>query len=380
MSSEAALMPTPAPTMALAHGAQDATTAALAAQSQARIQARVLVALNRPRNPDTVRQNLLNLCESSAFAESAVYVLPRGQGVEGLSIRFAEEAARLHGNLDIETPVIAENDERMVVRVSCTDLETNTSYMTDLSISKTVERKSKKGEVIRERLNSKGETIYIVRANESDFTTKKNAEISKAMRTQILRLLPEQLKAEAKARLDQVRQANVPQDPEARRRKLVDAFGKIGIDAEALTRFVGRPLSTLTAEDFTSLQGVWSAVKEGAVSREEFYARGEVAPEEGGGGEDKPKKSKTQSTKERLDATRKGTSKGSKGRQKPKPPPKEERTAATKSGDELPKGPADTVSDEEHDAAMEKAAAKAESEAQQGELITDDRTPAGLDD
>ena len=86
----------------------ETSSTALAAQAQAEITARYLMALQRPRDDDNVRALLLKECRRPTFAAKAFYSIPRKDRtgrlkgkltgtpgrVEGLTVRFAESAIR----------------------------------------------------------------------------------------------------------------------------------------------------------------------------------------------------------------------------------------------------------------------------------------------
>ncbi len=74
---------------------------ALAAKEIASVQARYVMAAARPRSWMEARTRILRECERPGFAEAAWYSKPIGAGksVGGLSIRFAEAAARYAGNV-----------------------------------------------------------------------------------------------------------------------------------------------------------------------------------------------------------------------------------------------------------------------------------------
>ena len=77
-----------------------ATAQALAAAEQARAltQARVMVALQRPRDYEEVRRRLMNDCKRPRFAEAARYAKPMGDGkARGWSIRSAAWATSTCG-------------------------------------------------------------------------------------------------------------------------------------------------------------------------------------------------------------------------------------------------------------------------------------------
>jgi hypothetical protein len=120
----------------------ETAASAVAAQSQTTVQARYIVAMQRPRDWDDVRTRILRRIESPGFAEVAWFRKPIGDGVEGLSVRFTDAAAQCMGNLLEEAPVVYEDASKRVVRVSVTDLESNLTKFKDCAIEKTVERRS----------------------------------------------------------------------------------------------------------------------------------------------------------------------------------------------------------------------------------------------
>lgn len=130
----------------------------MSAQVEASVKARYSMAIMRPRDFDAVRERILKDARRPSFAACAIYHKPVGNGIEGPSIRFVEAALRAMGNIFTETVVTYDDAEKRIVRVSVTDLETNTYYNQDVTIQKTVERNSvKPGETfISQRLNSRG--------------------------------------------------------------------------------------------------------------------------------------------------------------------------------------------------------------------------------
>ena len=84
-------------------------------------------------------------------------------------------------NILTETSTVSEDDERRVIRVAVSDLETNTYFSQDVTVTKTVERrKLPQGEKpIRVRANSNGQPIYILHATDDEILNKQNALISR---------------------------------------------------------------------------------------------------------------------------------------------------------------------------------------------------------
>lgn len=245
---------------------------AAAAQAKALVEARYTVAIRRPRNEELVRQKLLQECKRPSFAAVAIYRKPIGQGIEGPSIRFAEAAIRMMGNITVETMTVYDDREKRIVRVTVTDLEANIPYSQDVTIEKTVERRQiKKGdEVLRSRLNKNGDTVHIIVGTEDDILNKQNALISKAIRTQGLRLVPGDLIDEAMWLVRQTREDQDAADPDKAKRQVFDAFAALGVSAEDLAQYLEHPGKTLTPKELGELRGMYAALRDGETSWREI--------------------------------------------------------------------------------------------------------------
>lgn len=241
---------------------------AVAAREKAAVEARFLVALHRPRNPDDARQRVLARCRSPRFASTAEYAKPVGGGkrATGASIRLAEELGRQWGNIDVQTPVVFDDDERRIIRVTATDLETNYSQSVDVMLEKTVERKSPRpgDEVLSSRQNSTGQTTYRIRADEDAFLVKQNANVAKARRQVILGVIPGDLVEEALEVAADTRRSEVRTDPAAARKRIADAFFSVGVMPKQLCDLLGKEsLEAVTEAEIELLRSVFAAMKEG---------------------------------------------------------------------------------------------------------------------
>ena len=241
---------------------------AMATQQKAIVEARYKMALARPRDLDMVRQKMLKDASRPSFATVAIYHKPVGNGIEGPSIRFVESAIRNMTNILTETSTVSEDDERRVIRVAVSDLETNTYFSQDVTVTKTVERrKLPQGEKpIRVRANSNGQPIYILHATDDEILNKQNALISKAVRTLGLRLIPGDLVDEALWEIKKTMAQQDRQDPDAAKHRIIDAFAQLGVSVEALKEFVGHELSALTPNEIQLLRTTYTSIKDGETS------------------------------------------------------------------------------------------------------------------
>lgn len=244
--------------------AETASTA-VAAQAKALVEARYTVAIRRPRDLDAVRQAMMKECKRPSFAAVARYNKPVGKGIQGPSIRFAEMAIRCMTNITVETMTVYDDREKRIVRVSVTDLEANVPYSLDVTIEKTIERKKvKDGDVvIRSRTNSYGDTVHLLEAGEDDILNKQNALISKAIRTQGLRLVPGDLIDEGQQLCRETMQNQDRADPDTAKKRLFDAFDDIGVRIEQIKAFLGHDGGNLSPKELADLRGFYAAIKEG---------------------------------------------------------------------------------------------------------------------
>lgn len=243
----------------------ETSSTAVAARLQSEVQAKFIVAMQRPRNIDAARQGLLRACERTSFARSARYRKPIGRGVEGPSIRFAEEAVRQLGNIDVQTAVTFDDLSKQIIRVSVSDLESNTTYSSDVVVQKTVERsRVNPGQrVLSQRKNSQGYDTFLVEATDDEILNKVNALVSKAVRTLALRQLPGDILDECMAKCIETARDEDERDPDAARKRLFDAFASVGVPAADLTRYIGHPPSTLSPAEMAELRGLYSAIRDG---------------------------------------------------------------------------------------------------------------------
>lgn len=261
-----AIMKTAEPGQQFPAATQETSSTAVAAQARAEVEARAIMALKRPRDMDDVRERLLKECRRPRFAQVARYQIPRaGKTIEGPSIRFAEAALRCMTNVLVQTATLYDDAEKRILRVTVTDLEANAAYSRDVTVAKTVERSSVKKDqlIVSQRLNSLGNVAYTVQASDDDLRMKEGAEVSRAVRTLFLRLLPGDVLDEA---MDEIRGAlkrGFDADPEAERKRHADAFAAIGVKPSELKEYLGHDLSLITAKEAEDLGALYFAIQDG---------------------------------------------------------------------------------------------------------------------
>jgi hypothetical protein len=254
----------------------ETASSALAAQVVANIQARYALAKKMPRDLDEVRIRLLKECKRPSFAKTAIYHKPIGKGVEGPSIRFAEAALRCMTNCMPETIVVFDDDDKRILKITVTDLEANLSYSEEITIAKRVERHKSDGrEVVTQRLNSYGKTVYIIKATDEEILDKQNALVSKALRTIALRLLPGDIKEEAINLCYETMQDEAAKDPDATRKNMVSAFAALGVNPSQLVAYLQHPIDQTTPAEVVKLREIHTAIKDGEATWSEVMGHGE---------------------------------------------------------------------------------------------------------
>jgi hypothetical protein len=271
---------------------ENAQTQALIAKSRADIESRWIMAMQRPRDLDEVRQLLRRECSRPGFAEVATYARPvgkkqndQGQWVEafaeGLSIRFAEVALRCMGNISTEAVTLFDGETERMIRITATDLESNATWSRDVTIKKTVERKQlKKGQAsLGTRLNSYGDRVYIVEATDSEVAVKEAAEVSKASRTAILRIIPGHLQDECFELCRKVAADKSARDPEGSRNACLDAFAGVQVSKADLEELIGGAFGKASPAQIDDLRRLYVAIRDGESTwAETIAARREVKP------------------------------------------------------------------------------------------------------
>ena len=257
----------------------EVASAAVAAKAEAIAKARYVMAYNRPRNINQARIIILEACKRPAFAEAARYNKPVGGGtIDGFSIRFAEEAIKAMTNVAVDSTTLFEDTEKRIVQVSVTDLENNVTYGKDITVNKTVERRTPKAgqEVISKRTNSAGVSVCLVAATEDEISNKVAAAESKIIRNCGLRLVPSDILEEAEAAIEKTVTSGGT-DVKASTKKIVDAFASLNIGPTELERYLTHPVATISPKELANLRAIYSTIKDGESSWADYMSNAKPA-------------------------------------------------------------------------------------------------------
>jgi hypothetical protein len=240
----------------------DPAAVAAAETAKARIQSAYIMALQRPRDADQARTRILHACKRPTFAEKVCYSKPIGKSaITGASIRFAELALREWGNVLVDLQIVYEDEKIRRSRVVIADLETNTTFTKEIVVGKTVERRSSTGrEVLSSRINSYGDTVYIVIATEEEVQVKESAMVSKAIRNEGLRLIPADIIEEAIEISKLTLRNKTAADPDAAKRKIIDSFATIGVQPKDLKTYLGHSVEQISPAEVDNLRAVYQTI------------------------------------------------------------------------------------------------------------------------
>lgn len=232
-------------------------------ESQARgeVDTQISTARRYPRSVKMFRQKALSLATlDEDTAASCFYSLPRGgKPIEGPSARLAEIVAISWGNLRSQANVVDVDDKWVTARGVCWDLEANVAISVE----------------VRRRITDKNGKRY----NDDMIGVTSNAACAIALRNAVFKVVP---MAMAKPIYDAARKVAIG-DAEtlaARRGKMVQHFGKMGVQPDQICTKVGRAsVDDITLDDLGTLIGLATAIKDGDTTVDEAFA---VEPKNGG--------------------------------------------------------------------------------------------------
>lgn len=238
------------------------TVAIEASRAIAEAQGKLVIAKRFPRDEVSAYAKAIEACQRPTMAEKAFYSFPRGsQTVEGPTIRFAEELARCWGNIDYGIKELSQDDGKSEMQAYAWDLETNAQSVQNFTNlhQREVGKKMQKLTSLRD--------IY---ENNANMATRR-------LRSRILAILPgwfvEDCIAECKKTL--AGQNDVPLID--RVKKMVLAFGKIGVTKEQIETRLKRKIETMNADDFVEYIGIYNAIKQGESKIADWFEAETVA-------------------------------------------------------------------------------------------------------
>ena len=238
------------------------TVAIEASRAIAEAQGKLVIAKRFPRDEVQAYNRVAQACQRKGIAEKAFYSYNRGGGtVSGPTIRFAEELARCWGNIDYGIKELSQDDGKSEMQAYAWDLETNAQSVQNFT-NPHIREVGGKAKVLTSQRD-----IYEINANMG----------ARRLRSRILAILPTDLVDMAIAECKKTLAGNNDEPLIDRVKKMIVAFGKIGVTQEQIEKRLGRKVDTITIDDFTDYIGIYNAIKQGESKIAEWFEAEKVA-------------------------------------------------------------------------------------------------------
>ena len=238
------------------------TVAIEASRAIAEAQGKLVIAKRFPRDEVQAYNRVAQACQRKGIAEKAFYSYSRGGGtVSGPTIRFAEELARCWGNIDYGIKELSQDEGKSEMQAYAWDLETNAQSVQNFT-NPHIREVGGKAKILTSQRD-----IYEINANMG----------ARRLRSRILAILPTDLVDMAINECKKTLAGNNDEPLIDRVKKMVVAFGKIGVTQEQIETRLKRKVDTMTVDDFTDYIGIYNAIKQGESKIAEWFESEKVA-------------------------------------------------------------------------------------------------------
>lgn len=240
------------------------TVAIEASRAIAEAQGKLVIAKRFPRDEVAAYNRVAQACQRKGIAEKAFYSYNRGGStVNGPTIRFAEELARCWGNIDYGIKELSQDNGKSEMQAYAWDLETNAQSVQNFT-NPHIREVGGKAKVLTSQRD-----IYEINANMG----------ARRLRSRILAILPNDLVDMAIMECRRTLAGNNDEPLIDRVKKMVVAFGKIGVTQEQIEKRLKRKIDTMTADDFVDYTGIYNAIKNGESKIAEWFEAEKEASE-----------------------------------------------------------------------------------------------------
>lgn len=237
--------------------AASAATAMSTTREAQEVQAAVFMAKRFPRDENMALARIAKSCQRRGLAEKAIYSYPKGgQNVTGPSIRLAEAISQAWGNIQSGVVELEQRPGESVCMSYCWDLETNTRDTKIFTVSHSIQ--TKKGS----KMLTDPREIYEHVANQG----------ARRKRACILAVIPKDVVDSAMESCQKTLASGQREPLIDRLRKMVNVFqAELSVPLECIERYMGYKLDSFTEMDMATLRGVYTAIRDGASKREDYF-------------------------------------------------------------------------------------------------------------
>jgi hypothetical protein len=228
------------------------------------VQAAIIMAKHDPRDPVLAADRALKECKRLTLAQTAIYTYPRGgTSVEGPSIRLAEAIARSWGNLQYGIIEVGREGDESSMLAYAWDLQSNNMARQEFKVRHVRDSREYGKKTLTDERD-----IYEITANAG----------ARRLRACILKLIPgdvvdacvERCKLTIEQSMGRVEEA-VP--------KMLDKFKEFNVTAAMIEKRLKKNLKSLTYQDLVNLGNVWTSIKDGMGSVEDYFEPEGTAPD-----------------------------------------------------------------------------------------------------
>lgn len=212
----------------------------------AEAQGQLTLAKKFPRDTLAAMAEMKEACKYPSFAAVAFYTVPnRGSG---LSIRAAEEIARIYGNIQYGHRELSRSKGKSEIEVFAWDMEKNNRSIRQITVEHVLDTKN----------GSKKLT------DQADIDNRIANIAAKQMRGRILALVPKFMVAECIEDCKKTLAGGNDMPMAERVKRILAVFAALKISQKHLEKYIGNPISEITLDQIADLTGVRNAIKEGA--------------------------------------------------------------------------------------------------------------------
>ena len=238
------------------------TVAVESSRAIAEAQGKLIMAKRFPRNYTESYAKAMEACQRKGFAEKAFFSYPRaGQTVTGVTIRFAEELARVYGNLDYGIKEMSHKEGKSEMQAYCWDLETNTISGQYFTVEHIMETKQGNRKLTSQR------DIYERTANDG----------ARRLRSRILAILPPDLVEDCinECKKTLAGQNEIPLIDKIK--NMVTAFAKMGVTKEMLEKRLKHTIETVNSDELMEYIGIYNGLKQKETTISDWFEQPKTA-------------------------------------------------------------------------------------------------------
>ena len=245
-------------------GAGRVTDTQVATKELGEIQARVFLAKQYARDPETAFDRIMTACQRVGLASVAIYTYARGgTNINGPSIRLAEEIVRDWGNIDSGWVELERRNGESTVRAYAWDLESN-AYKQLIFVVPHVRTKREHGKETRVPITNERD-LYELIANSA----------ARRLRNCILALIPGDVVEAAVEQCQKTLVTKCDITPD-RIKNMLAAFEPFGVTKAQIEARIQRKLETIAPAQFVKLTEIYNSLKDGISEPSDWF---EVAAE-----------------------------------------------------------------------------------------------------